>query len=561
VNLRYLFFANDSAGNLNSSLMLTLYKDTLAPFITVNLPLNNTYWNSRPVLNVTAFDPNLLSISYKVLTFVPIDLESNEEVFLNQGIWDILTEGPFIIEILAKDTLGNNDSIKLTLHKDTILPNIDIISPQPYDLFGENTPFVFLNVTDTNLEEIWYQLSNGTVVTSNYLWTGSIAQGVWDQVGNGTVTIRFYANDTATNIHYEDVIVRKDIHAPIININSPYDNELFGIKPPNFEIITSGTDSGTYTWYMLIGGSVNYTFLGNTGEIDQDAWNNFGYESVTIRFYINNSLGKIGTDEVVVMKDPDKPIILVNSPTNQTAYASTPFIILTITEPNLHKVWYCCNNITIDITTNLSQYLDFQIWNNLSQGLFKIELYANDTLGNLNNLWQLNLSKDTVGPIIIINRPTDDQKVDRSAPYLELDISDENGIDCCWYTINGNITVTTFTGPIDRINQTLWENLWDDLPQGTIVTIRFYANDTLGNLEYEEVHLIINKPGILPKFVLYPLGFLISTLGLIAMLPLSLKLTKTRYYKSLNNKNKIKLRKVLLTAGFALFLLTLYFIF
>jgi len=552
-------FANDSAGNLNDSIILTLYKDTIAPLVTVNLPLNNTYWNIRPTINVEAYDPNLDGISWSAAGYSG-NLTSGDDLPLPFGPWLNLTDGPFILEIFATDIFGHiNDSIKITLYKDITPPNIDIISPQPNDIFGENTPFVDLDVTDTNLEEIWYHLSNGTVVTNNYPWTGSIEQVVWDQVGNGTVTIRFFANDTATNINNEDVVVIKNLYAPIININSPYDNELFGINSPNFDVYTSGTDSGTNTWYMLIGRSVNYTFSNNTGVIDQDAWSNFGYEMVTIRFYINNSLGKIGTDEVIVRKDPTMPTILVNSPINQTAFASMPFINLTIIEPNLDKVWYRINDYLIDITDNISQFIDFFIWDSLPQGDFNIELFANDTLGNVNNFNTLYLSKDTIGPNITIILPTESQKVDRNAPYFELSIFDENGVDSCWYTIDLGET-TPFTGLIGRIDPNLWEQIWDNLAQGAIITIRFYAMDTLGNEGYTELTLIVEKPVELPKFLSNLPSLVLSTLGLVAMVPFTLKLIKTRYYKSLNNKDKKKLRNALIAAGFFLSLLTLYFI-
>ncbi|GAJ14194.1 unnamed protein product, partial [marine sediment metagenome] len=155
---------------------------------------------------------------------------------------------------------------------------------------------------------------------------------------------------------------------------------------------------------------------------------------------------------------------------------------------------------------------------------------------------------------------TPNMKVGRNAPYFELLISDVNGIHSSWYTVNGNITKTLFTGPVGRIDSTLWENLWDSLPQDSIVTLRFYSNDTLGNVNYTQVDLIIDKPTDLPNFLLYPLGFLFPVIGLVAMIPFTLKLTKTRYYKSLNNKDKKKLRKALISAVFFLSLLTLYFV-
>ncbi|MFX0011728.1 MAG: hypothetical protein ACFE9R_15550, partial [Candidatus Hermodarchaeota archaeon] len=190
-----------------------------------------------------------------------------------------------------------------------------------------------------------------------------------------------------------------------------------------------------------------------------------------------------------------------------------------------------------------------------------IEFFANDTMGNLNNLRHLDLSKDTSGPTIEVIRPTDNQRIGRSAPYFEVILSDINGIDSSWYRIIGYGNNTLFNGPIDRVDVSLWENLWDSLPDGSVVTIRFISDDTLGNVAFTDVELIINKPTPPPRLFQYPLGFLIPSLGLVALIPFTVKLTKTRYYKSLNNKDRRKLRNALITAGFFLSLLAIYFVF
>ena len=90
-------WVNDSAGNLNNNLVLTLYKDTLAPIIIVNSPQNNTFWNSRPLLNVTAYDPNLLSISYKIEGYSAFPLLNNTDELFNGLIWSLIPEGMFML--------------------------------------------------------------------------------------------------------------------------------------------------------------------------------------------------------------------------------------------------------------------------------------------------------------------------------------------------------------------------------------------------------------------------------------------------------------------------------
>jgi hypothetical protein len=557
-------FANDTAGNLNNSIILTLYKDTLAPVVTINLPLNNTHWSDSIYLifNVGAYDPNPITISYQVVGVSPKTLLNNTDEPFDSAIWSsFLPEGIFFVDIFAEDSLGNlADSIRLSLYKDTEEPEIDIILPHSNDIFGDIAPNFEISVTEDHLNTTWYNLVGESPIISFIGFNGTIDPTTWDLFENGTVTIRFYANDTAGNIGYKDITVRKNIFAPIITINSPGNNDLFGIAAPNFLIYKSGSEL-QLTWYTLDNGITNITFIGLSETINQTVWDNFGFGTITLRFYINDSFGKIGFDEVSIRKDPEMPIITVNWPINQTAFASAPFINITITEPNLHKVWYLCNNITIEITNNLSQYLDFLIWNDLPQGQFITILFANDTLGNCNNLCQLNLSKDTIGPNITIIRPTENQKVDRNAPLFDLLIFDENGVDFRWYTIGLGETPKPFTDLTGIIDQNLWEQIWDNLTQGAIITIRFYATDTLGNENFVELNLIVEKPIELPKFLQDPLGLLLPTLGLVVMIPLSLRVRKSKYYKSLNNKDKRKLRNVLITAGFFLSLLTLYFVF
>ncbi|MBY9016487.1 MAG: hypothetical protein KGD68_12400 [Candidatus Lokiarchaeota archaeon] len=552
-------FANDTAGNLNNSIILTLYKDTVAPLVTINLPLNNTHWNSYPIFNVGAYDPNLFSISYQVVGYSPRFLSNNTDEPLAMFIWYDLSEGIFFIDIFAEDSLGNlNDSIRLTLYKDTVQPVIDIISPQLYDVYGDIAPSFNISVAEDYLNSTWYTLIGESIIIQFTGFTGMIDQTTWDLFGNGTVTIRFYANDTVGHIGYRSITVRKYIFPPNISIISPGNNHLFGIAAPSFSISKSGQKLQS-VWYTLDNGITNITFTGLSGTINQNVWDNFGFNIITIRFYVIDSFGKIGFDEVSIRKDPDIPIIIVNSPSNITALASLPFINLTIIEPNLDKVWYRINNYLIDITGNITQFIDIFIWDSLPQGEFNIEFFANDTMGNINYFNKLYLSKDTIGPNITIILPTGNQKVDRNAPYFELSIFDENGVDSCWYTIDWGETTRPFTGLIGRIDQNLWEQIWDNLAQGAIITIRFCAKDTLGNEEYKELPLIVEKPVKLPKFFSDPLGLILPALGLVAMIPLTIKITTSRSFKSLNNKDKGKLKKLLIAAVFVLSLTLIFY--
>ncbi|MHA2075887.1 MAG: hypothetical protein ACW97X_14800, partial [Candidatus Hodarchaeales archaeon] len=102
-----------------------------------------------------------------------------------------------------------------------------------YELFGTSAPGFDVTITDSSgLNTTWYTIiGSGTNFTFSGS-TGTIDEDAWDAEANGTVIIRFYANDTAGNINWEDRIVRRDIESPSITINSPDPYDLFGTSAP-----------------------------------------------------------------------------------------------------------------------------------------------------------------------------------------------------------------------------------------------------------------------------------------------------------------------------------------
>lgn len=552
-------YANDSAGNINNTITLDLLKDTLAPILVIVSPQNNSFWNSVPILNVIAYDVNPSTIHYNV-SGSSLLIGNNTDEFFNFLIWSSLSDGNFIIEFYAIDSLGNmNNSIQIYLNKDTVDPIINIIFPQPNDLFGEVAPNYEIEVIEDHLNSTWYSLIGVSTQIKITEFTGIINQSLWDLFGNGTVTIRFYANDTANNVAYNDVFIRKNIYAPIITILSPIHDQLFGKTAPNFTIYKSGPEIQS-TWYTIDGGSTNFTFTGLDGIINQAAWDFFGYETVSLEFYINDSLGKIGHDEVALRKDPDNPILFIHTPINNTWYASTPFINYSVIEPNLDRVWYVLNHASMDITSNTTQYMNLNQWNNLEQGSFNLELFANDTVGNLVTI-ELLLLKDTLGPNITILKPVENQRIDRTAPYFELEIFDANEVEQSWYTIDGGLNIRYFEGAIGKIDETLWESLWDNLTQGDSITIRFYSSDNLGNINYEQVRVIKYVEGYIPKFISEPMGLLVPAIAFGVLIPTSATITRSRHYHSLNEKDKKKMNKVIISAFVFFSLLLIFYMF
>ncbi len=88
-------------------------------------------------------------------------------------------------------------------------PQITIIYPFKRDAFGRTAPSFIIEVKDLLVWEMWYTLDGGL---NNYSITvnGTIEQSAWTPLRNGRVIIRFYAQDIAGNIRYEEVIIYKN---------------------------------------------------------------------------------------------------------------------------------------------------------------------------------------------------------------------------------------------------------------------------------------------------------------------------------------------------------------
>ena len=96
---------------------------------------------------------------------------------------------------------------------------------------------------------------------------------------------------------------------------------------------------------------------------------------------------------------------------------------------------------------------------------------------------------ENLGPNISINLPADNATFGNTAPDFEVKIKDETvlllkdivHVDTMWYTLDGGNINHTFT-----INQTIDQAAWDALSEGLII-LKFYSNDTLGNIGVAEV--------------------------------------------------------------------------
>lgn len=189
-------------------------------------------------------------------------------------------------------------------------PMITIQSPVENSLFGTTAPTIYIHTESMFTDTIWYFMDDGTITTNNFTFTGAIDH--WDLIANGTVRIRIYINDTFGKVTFTEILLRKDIIAPQITINSPTSQNIYEKTPPTFDlsIIEGNLDS---IWYSFDGGITNYQ-CSTTGQINQAVWDSLAEGTITIRFYANDTLGNVDFVEINVNKEllqpPSTPSII-----------------------------------------------------------------------------------------------------------------------------------------------------------------------------------------------------------------------------------------------------------
>ncbi len=192
----------------------------------------------------------------------------------------------------------------------------------------------------------------------------------------------------------------------------------------------------------------------------------------------------------------DSPQILINSPTENDTFELSPTFNISVSRGNVNSSWYTLNKGIKNITfTGLNGVIDKVEWNKKGVGPVLITFYVNDSKGYL-SFKTVQVFKYHDRPQIAIISPTINQVYGFNAPDFVIVINDSSSINSTWYTIDGGSTNYTFSGLTDFINQSRWGQKEDGA-----LTIRFYANDSLGNLGFEDVNVI--KDTTAPKITIH----------------------------------------------------------
>ncbi len=301
-NVIIRFYANDTLGNTEYS-EVTITKDTITPVISINSPDPLELFGVLfPSYDISIAESNLDSIWYTLDGGGTNITTSSLSGTIDQTEWNKLGNGTVTIQFYASDLAGHINTSQVLVFKDIIVPIITINSPNTADLFSNDSPSFSITIAESSLDSMWYTLDGGVTNVSLSSLSGTFDQTEWDKLGNGTVTVRFYASDFAGNDGTSQLMVYKDISAPVIFVNSPNTDEIFSSAAPTFDItvIDNQLDS---MWYSIDGGLTLIHIVSTSGTIDQTEWEKNQGVNVLIKFYANDTLGNTAYSEVAIIKN------------------------------------------------------------------------------------------------------------------------------------------------------------------------------------------------------------------------------------------------------------------
>ncbi|MFX1566913.1 MAG: NosD domain-containing protein [Promethearchaeota archaeon] len=201
--------------------------------------------------------------------------------------------------------------------------------------------------------------------------------------------------------------------------------------------------------------------------------------------YLNIGGTAPSQDKLPIWWDPI--VFSVISPTENEIFQQTPPNYTIIIEEGIsHTMWYTLGNDTSIYTFTTNGTINFSAWDSMANGTVLIRFYVNDSRG-VETAHEINVRKDTLGPLITIHNPIYNQAFSYKAPNYNISIIDSN-FHNAWYVVSNksyssaNMNITIWSG---TINQTIW----DIFPDGS-VNITFYANDTFANMGFAEVNIL-----------------------------------------------------------------------
>jgi hypothetical protein len=496
------FFANDTQGNANSSIVYFTV-DTTAPTITIDSPINQTYSTGDIDYNITVSENlSIALVSIDAGANYSLTNDSSTNYYNLSGNHPTLGEGAHNASFFANDTSGNANSTIVYFRVDITSPTINPISPQngTVETSSRRVNFTY-NVSDNSTITNCSLILNGTINQTNTTVDKDVNTTFNTSLPNGLYYWYINCTDFANNTGVSGTnnitmsIPNNAPDDPSVQINSTFGTNATTDNLNCFAIITD-PDPGsllnvTVRWYRnntlnrtnyfnnSYANATNFiTTLASGNTTSNDEWWNC---SIRLHDGIDYS-NWVTTNNLTVLGDA-APTITIQSPLNISYPSGDIDYNITVSESLTNAT------VSIDSGTNYTMNNDssnhyFNISGTrptLSEGPHNATFFVNDTTGNQNSS-TIYFTVDTTAPTITIDSPIN-QTYSTQSIWFNTTIGSAG---MCQYSIDSGSNLT-----MSNDSTTHWFALNSSVGDGTHAII-FFCNDTYGNQNSSTIYFTVD---------------------------------------------------------------------
>ena len=451
--------ATDAVGNTRVAVFgFTL--DGTAPTVALDSPSNGSVILPGTTLALTVTDPYLAGATWNngsgaVALASPFDIAT--------AGW---ADGNYTINITATDSAGNIRVALFQFTLDGTAPLVTLNSPANNSYMAAGG-LIDLNVTDANLASAtWNNGSGPSALASPF----DISTAGWP---DGSVTVTVNATDLAGNSVVRTFSFTLDSTAPTVSLVAPSNNS-FVSEGTTLDFDASDLNLVSVTWNNGSGPNA----LTTPFDVGTDNWAD-GPRNVTV--VATDAAGNSVARVFSFTFDSTLPLVVLNSPSNNSIITAGTPINLTVTDLNLDTVVW--NNGSGSNAFPSPFDISTAGW---ADGVYDVTVTATDLAGN-QVAFVARFTFDTTPPVITLSAPANNSHI-RAGQVLDLQITDLTAVSVTWDTGGGPNTVAS---PYE-INTSAW------IEGDTNVTI--IAVDAVGNTATRLLHFVVDNtpPSITP---------------------------------------------------------------
>ena len=487
-NVNYSWYANDTAGNMNKSVLQSFTVANQAPTV------------SAPAINDTTPETNDL-ISCNGGTFSDNDAEDTEQN--RYFLWydnDVEISGQTSQTLnLTVSGLNKGDVIKCSARVYDGFDNSSFVNSSNTATIQNSAPVITNPLTSIS----WN--ANGSTFTYDYQYTDADGDGeTWyDNTTLFDINGTGYISDTPTESEAGNYAIRINVSDGTVNTTDDFTYTINDVTSPQIQFVAPTETNGSQLTrnYIQVNvtasdgvaiGTITLRLYNSTSLVQTNTSTSsplfVNFTGLPDEFYffnatVNDTSGNINQTETrTVSTDTGAPTINYVAPTEtNNTYLGRNYIQINVTagDPNLDKILvrlYNSSNIQINSSTT-STSPNFINFTSLADGQYLFNATANDTFGNAASLGTRNVTLDTTKPSItnIAEIPSDPATYVSGATYrFNATITDTN-LDKVLIEFDG----TNYT-PSNTFGGGIYNFTISDLAAG-VHNYYWFANDSAAN--------------------------------------------------------------------------------